>query len=94
MMTLRPADLGQSLWPFRLTSGTPWASSFVIQSIRVGLIQALTVYTSGRQPLDLTMTATLATIPLDTILCISAFIANPLDALSLSQVRRPPDLGL
>jgi len=36
------------------------------------------------------MTATLATIPLDTILCISAFIDNPLDALSLSQVRRHP----
>jgi len=40
------------------------------------------------------MTATLATIPLDVILCISAFIDNSLDALSLSQVRRPPDLGL
>jgi len=34
------------------------------------------------------MTATLATIPLDVILCISAFIGNSLDALSLSQVRR------
>jgi hypothetical protein len=40
------------------------------------------------------MIATLATLPLDVILCISAFLNNPLDVLSLSQVRRPRDLGL
>ena len=34
------------------------------------------------------MTATLATLPLDIILSISAFLSNPLDLLSLSQVRR------
>ena len=32
------------------------------------------------------MTATLATLPLDIILSISAFLSNPLDLLSLSQV--------
>ena len=37
-------------------------------------------------------TATLATLPLDAILYISTFLNNPLDALSLSQVRRPLDL--
>ena len=34
------------------------------------------------------MTATLATLPTDIILSISAFLSNPLDHLSLSQVRR------
>ena len=33
------------------------------------------------------MTATLATLPIDIILSISAFLSNPLDLLSLSQVR-------
>ena len=33
-----------------------------------------------------TMTATLATLPIDIILSISAFLSNPLDLLSLSQV--------
>ena len=34
------------------------------------------------------MTATLATLPIDIILSISAFLSNPLDLLSLSQVCR------
>ena len=33
------------------------------------------------------MTATLATLPIDILLSISAFLSNPLDLLSLSQVR-------
>ena len=32
------------------------------------------------------MTATLATLPIDVILSISAFLNNPLDVLSLSHV--------
>ena len=32
------------------------------------------------------MTTTLATLPIDIILSISAFLGNPLDLLSLSQV--------
>ena len=32
------------------------------------------------------MTATLATLPVDVIICISVFLSNPLDILSLSQV--------
>ena len=38
------------------------------------------------------MTATLATLPIDIILSISAFLINPLDLLSLSQVRRTTHL--
>lgn len=48
----------------------------------------------ARHLFDPSMTATLATLPLDAILCISAFLSNPLDVLSLSQVRRTLDLRM
>jgi hypothetical protein len=44
--------------------------------------------------LDPSMTLTLATLPLDIILCISALLDKPLDVLSLSQVRCPSNLRL
>ena len=57
-------------------------------SICHGVISSKWVLDTAATMMYPAMTATLATLPLDIILCISAFLSNPLDVLSLSQVCR------